>query len=196
MNDNIPPIPSAPQYHGHPVPESYGPPQYIPQPLAGQPYPQQVQQPYFQQPTPPYAYPPQAYGMYAEAPQGWDPSRPKSSGFRIAAGIVGIACGTWFLVPSIAGFQNEGGVVFMAFLILVAALGSITAGIILLANQRQRGRGAPVTSLGFAGLTVLLGLIGLAVPYYGAALLLSAVVLAGPVLIVMGLGLAREKRGL
>jgi hypothetical protein len=132
--------------------------------------------------------------MYTKATRGWDPHRPKSSGFRVAAGIVGIACGLLFLVPSIAGFQKEGGVVFVAYLVLVAALGNITAGIILLAHQRQRRRGAPVTSLSFAGLTLLLGLVGSAIPYYGAALLLSAVVLAGPVLIAMGLGLSRERR--
>lgn len=198
MTNDIPPIPPAPQHPGNPAPEGYGPPRYAPQPPVGQPYPQPVQQPYFQQPPPYAAYPQQPQGMYAKSPHGWDPNRPKSSGFRVAAGIVGIACGTWFLVPSFAGFQNEGegGVVFLAVLILVAALGSTTAGIILLANQRQRGPVAPVTSLGFAGLTMLLGLVGLAVPYYGAALLLSAVALAGPILIVMGLGLAREKRGL
>jgi hypothetical protein len=211
MTNDIPPIPPAPQHPGQPAPEGYGLPRDAPQPPVSQPYPQPVEQPYFQQPPPYAAYPQQPppyaaypqlpqqrYGMYAKSPHGWDPNRPKSSGFRVAAGIVGIACGTWFLVPSFAGFQNEGegGVVFLAVLILVAALGSTTAGIVLLANQRQRGPAAPVTSLGFAGFTMLLGLVGLAVPYYGAALLLSAVALAGPILIVMGLGLAREKRGL
>lgn len=173
MNESIPPIPPAPRYPGNPGPEGYAPPQYAPRP-----YPEQLQWP---------------YGAYAKAPHGPGPNRPGSSGFRVAAGIVGIVCGVWFLVPSIAGFQNGGGDAFMAFFILVAALGNITAGIVLLANQRQRGRRAPVASLGFAGLAMVLGLIGLAVPYYGPALLVSAVVLAAPVLIVMGIGLDKEK---
>jgi hypothetical protein len=148
------------------------------------------QQPYAQ---PQYApYPPQQY-----APQ-WQPAgpaKPKSSGFRVASGIIGIVLGTWLLVPSIAGFASGSSTSFMAFLILIAALGNITAGIVLLANQRGRTRGAPITSLSLAGFALLLGFIGLGVEYYGAALLVSSLLLATPILIVMGIGLSREKRG-
>jgi hypothetical protein len=52
-----------------------------------------------------------------------------------------------------------------------------------------------VTSLSFAGFALLVGLIGLAVPFYGPALFVSTLLLAAPVLIIMGLGLSREKRG-
>jgi hypothetical protein len=190
MNDSIPPIPPAPQYPGNQVPDGYGPPPFAPHPPAGQPYPQRAQQPYpYQAP-----YPQQQYGMYATTAAGWDPNRPKSSGFRVAAGIVGIVCGAWFLVPSIAGFSAGRSTAFMAFLILVAALGNITCGIVLLANHRGRSQGAPVTSLSFAGFALLLGLIGLAVAYFGPALFVSALLLATPVLIVMGIGLSRERR--
>jgi hypothetical protein len=121
--------------------------------------------------------------------------RAKSSGFRVAAGIIGIVLGVWLLVPSIAGFQNTGGVVFMAFLILLAALANITAGILLLVNQRSRTNGAPATSLSAAGSALLLGFIGVAVEYYGAALFVTSLLLAAPVLILLGIGLSREKRG-
>ena len=83
----------------------------------------------------------------------------------------------------------------MSFLVLVAALGNVTAGIVLLANQRSRNQGQPITSLSLAGFAVLLGLIGLTVPIFGAALLVTSLLLAAPVLIVMGIGLSREKRG-
>ncbi len=191
MNDSIPPIPPAQQYPGNQIPDGYGPPPFAPQPPAGQPYPQHGRQPYpYQAP-----YPQQQYGMYAKTAPGWDPNRPKSSGFRVAAGIVQIVCGAWFLVPAIAGFSGGSGTAFMAFLILVAALGNITAGIVLLANQRGRSQGSPITTLSFAGFAMLLGLIGLAVAYFGPALFVSALLLATPVLIVMGIGLSRERRG-
>ena len=197
MTENIPPVPPAPQYdaprgypsHG-PIPGNeppFGPPQ---------PYTQAPQTPYSQQyyAPPQYApYPPQQYPPAAHwGPAG--PLKPRSSGFRVAAGIVGIVLGTWLLIPSIAGF-SEGSTGFMAFLILVAALGNITAGIVLLANQRGRSQGPPITSLSFAGFALLLGFIGLAVEYYGAALLVTTLLLAAPVLIVLGIGLSREKRG-
>jgi hypothetical protein len=122
------------------------------------------------------------------------PRKPKASGYRIASGIVGIVLGFWLFIPSIAGFNHDSGTVFLAFLILIAALGNITAGIVLLAYQRGRSQGAPITSLSFAGFALLLGFIGLAVPYFGAALFVTTLILAAPVLIVMGLGLAKERR--
>ncbi|MDR6416982.1 hypothetical protein [Pseudarthrobacter sulfonivorans] len=82
----------------------------------------------------------------------------------------------------------------MALLILLAALGNITSGILLLANQRNRTRWAPVTSMSTAGFVLLLGFMGLMIDYYGGALLVISLLLAGPVLILLGIGLAREKR--
>jgi hypothetical protein len=195
LTENNPPIPPAPQPGGYP---SHAPSGVIPgnEPPYGppQPYNQSSPAPYGQQPyaQPQYTpYPPQQYA----APQ-WQPTqKSKSSGFRVASGIIGIVLGTWLLVPSIAGFASGSSTAFMAFLILVAALGNITAGIVLLANQRGRTRGAPITSLSLAGFALLLGFIGLWVEYFGAALLVSTLLLAAPVLIVMGIGLSREKRG-
>jgi hypothetical protein len=125
-------------------------------------------------------YAPYAPQYFAPAPQ-WAPPcppRPKSSGFRVAAGIIGIVLGGWLLIPSIAGFRHTGGTVFMAFLVLLGALGNLTAGIVLLANQRGRTQGAPVTSLSGAGLAILLGVLGMAFPYFGALLFVSSLVLA------------------
>jgi hypothetical protein len=200
MTDSVPPVPPAPQYD---VPKSYpshGPDGPIPgnEPPYGppQPYTQVPPAPYGQQPyaQPQYApYPSQQYPPAAQwAPAG--PPKPKSSGFRVAAGIVGIVLGTWLFVPSIAGF-GEGSTAFMAFLILVAALGNLTAGIVLLANQRGRSQASPITCLSFAGFAVLLGFIGLAVEYYGGALLVTTLLLAAPILIILGIGLSRENRG-
>jgi hypothetical protein len=93
-------------------------------------------------------------------------------------------------------FRERGGTAFVAFLILVAALGNVTAGVILLVNRRQCGQRAPLTSLGFAGLAIALGLVGMAVPYYSSPdLLVSVVALAAPFLVIMGIGLSRERRG-
>lgn len=195
MTENIPPIPPAPQYdapRGYP---SHGPDG----PIPGNAPPYGPPQPYTQAPPTPYGQQPYAPPQYAPYPPAaqWAPAgplKPRSSGFRVAAGIVGIVLGTWLFIPSIAGF-SEGSAAFMAFLILVAALGNITAGIVLLANQRGRSQGSPITSLSFAGFALLLGFIGLVVEYYGAALLVTTLLLASPVLIVMGIGLSREKRG-
>ncbi|WP_426986254.1 hypothetical protein [Pseudarthrobacter sp. Y6] len=196
MTENIPPIPPAPQsYPSHAlsgvIPGNeppYGPPQ---------PYTQPPPAPYGQQPygQPQYApYPPQQYPPTAPWQQT-GPSKAKSSGFRVASGIIGIVLGTWLFIPSIAGFNNGSSTAFMAFLILLAALGNITAGILLLVSQRNRTKGAPATSLSTAGFALLLGFIGLVVEYYGAALFVTSLILAAPILIVMGIGLSREKRG-
>jgi hypothetical protein len=222
LTDNIPPIPPAPpvpepappylsQTYPPQPPEGYGqpafqapaqaaPPQYAPAGYPGQPQAYgQPQAPYPAQAYTvpgPYAQPPQ--GSYYQQPGQWASSvkqKPKASGYRIASGIVGIVLGSWLFIPSIAGLSNGSSTAFMALLILIAALGNVTAGIVLLANQRSRNQGPPVTSLSFAGLALLLGLIGLAVTYFGAALFVSSLLLATPVLIVMGLGLAKERRG-
>jgi hypothetical protein len=113
----------------------------------------------------------------------------------VASGIIGIVLGTFLLIPAIAGSGGDSPA-FMAFLVLIAALGNITAGIVLLANQRGRAPGPLVTSLTLAGFALLLGFGGLAITFYGATLLLFTLLLAAPILIILGIGLSREKRGL
>ena len=176
--------PPQPQQY---APPGYGQPQYGPPPGYGQ------QQQYAQ---PQYApYPPQQYAPAAQwAP--YPPPQVKSSGYRIAAGIVGIVLGAWLLIPACLGLGNSSSTAFMGLLVLIAALGSVTAGILLLVNQRGHGLGAPVTSLSFAGLALLLGFIGLAMPYFGMALFVSALILATPVVILMSIGLAKERRSI
>jgi hypothetical protein len=198
LSENVTPEPAVPQPASYPSHAPSGaisgnePPYGPPQPYAPPAPPAYGQQQYLQPQYAPYP-PPQ---QYAPAMQ-WQPGPPrmKSSGYRVASGIVGIVLGAWLIIPSIAGFQQTGGVIFMAFLILVAALGNITAGIVLLANQRNRTMGAPVTSLAFAGFAMLLGLLGLVVTYFGIALFVSCLLLATPVLIIMGIGLSRERVG-
>jgi hypothetical protein len=194
MTENIPPVPPAPQPQGYrpyapagvtPGGEApYGPPQQY-----GQPPLAHGQSPY--QPQHQYAsYPGQQY-----APTGYPgQTKSKPSGYRIAAGIIGIVLGTWILIPAIAGFSSSSGA-FLAFLVLLAGLANITAGILLLINQRGRAKWAPVTLLSTSGAAVLLSLIGLAVDYYGPVLLVTVLPLALPIGILLGLSLAREKRG-
>ncbi|WP_461189348.1 hypothetical protein [Arthrobacter sp. Z4-13] len=131
----------------------------------------------------------QASPQYASQ---WYPAAPvpKSSGFRVAAGTVGIVLGAVLLFGSMAGFGSNA---IAGLLLLVAALGNITTGIVLLASQRGRTRGAPITSISFAGFALLAAL--LAVPFLGGAVLFFVVLLAVPVSILLGLGLAREKSG-
>lgn len=185
MTENIPPVPPAPQYPAQP-PAGYG--QTAPQPFAPppgygqQPYPQQMQ----------YApYPPQQF-----APAGqWShfgPPPPKSSGYRVTAGIVGIVLGAWLFLQFLVGVSL--GLGFLAFLSLVVAVGTLTSGIVLLAKQRGRLRGAPITVLSFVGFALLVGLIHLGTSA-GAGMFVFTFLLSVPVLIVMGLGLSREKRG-
>jgi hypothetical protein len=192
LSENIPPVPPAPQYPAQP-PAGYdqpAPQPYAPPPGYGQPaYPQQAQQPY---PAYPQA-PQQQYAPGGKWTYTATPNLPRSSGYRVAAGIIAIVLGFWLFIPAIAGFK---GFVFMGFLLLIAATGNLASGIVLLAKQRGRQQGAPVTVLSFAGFALLLALIGLAIPYFGATLFVFTFLLSVPLLIVLGLGLAREKRGL
>lgn len=200
LTENIPPVPTAPQ------PQSYPPYQAASEAAPGnkapnastQPYPPTQsyapappdygQAPYQQPQAPQYAsYPPQQY-----ASTGY-PGQPKASGFRITAGIIGIVLGIWILKPAIAGMGS--GETFPAFLILLAALGNITAGILLLVKQRARSKWAPVTLLSTAGASLVLSLMGLAVDYYGPVLLVTVLPLTIPIGVLLGLGLAKEKRG-
>lgn len=73
------------------------------------------------------------------------------------------------------------------------SIGNVTTGIVVLASQRERTRGAPITSVSFAGFALLAAL--LAMPFLGGAVFLFVVVLAAPVAILLGMGLARETNG-
>lgn len=191
MTENISPIPPTPrQGPSHPSHAPSGPVQgnesaYGTPQQDNQPHPvangQQLQ----------YSHP--QYGQVSPqySPQ-WHPAarEPKSSGFRVAAGIVGIVLGAVLLFGSMAGFGSNA---IAGLLLLVAALGNVTTGTVLLASQRGRTPGAPITSISFAGFALLAAL--LAVPFIGGAVLFFVVLLAAPVIILLGLGLAREKSG-
>lgn len=196
MTENHPPLP--PEGYPYPGPgqsQSQQPPRYNQAPqydqapptqYGQQPYPQQPfnQQPYGQpqySPYPPPQYPPQ-WGQAA-------PAKPKSSGFRIASGIISIVLGFFLLLEAGPGFGHNA---FIALLLLIAALGNISGGIVLLVMQRGRTSGAPITSISFAGVALLVSLMATAVPYYGAAPFVIDLLLATPVLVVMGIGLSRE----
>ncbi|MDQ0664544.1 phosphoglycerol transferase MdoB-like AlkP superfamily enzyme [Arthrobacter ulcerisalmonis] len=191
MTENHPPLPPAQQQaEGHPYPgpgqsQSQQLPRYNQAPQYDQAPPTQYgQQPYGQpqySPYPPPQYPPQ-WGQAALA-------KPKSSGFRIASGIISIVLGFFLLLEAGPGFGHNA---FIALLLLIAALGNISGGIVLLVMQRGRTSGAPITSISFAGFALLVSLMATAVPYYGAAPFVIDLLLATPVLVVMGIGLSRE----
>lgn len=82
----------------------------------------------------------------------------------------------------------------MAFPILLAALANIASGIVLLAHRRARARWVPVASISTAGFPVILGLLGPTSDYYGVTLLLISLLLAVPILILLGIGIARDRR--
>lgn len=140
--------------------------------------------------------------QYAPAGQ-WVPAappRPKSSGFRIAAGIIAIVQGLFLFVPAIAIVVHAFNFVYpaafvMAVLALAAAIGNLTAGIVLLVKHRDRHRTTPVAVLAFAALPLLLGAAGYYIGLSFALLHFFSGILSIPTLIVMGIGLAKEKRG-
>ncbi|TQJ58055.1 hypothetical protein FBY30_0265 [Arthrobacter sp. SLBN-83] len=191
MTENIPPIPPAPRpgpsYPSHAPSgsfrskeQAYGTPQSLnqsPPVLSGH--------------QPEYSHSPHGQAPLQYASQ-WYPAAPqsKSSGLRVSAGIVDIVLGAFLLFASMAGFASNA---IAGLLLLVAALGNVTTGIVLLASQRSRTRGAPITTISFAGFALLVAL--LAVPFLGGAVLFFGVLLAAPVVILLSLGLAREKNG-
>lgn len=182
-----------------PQPEDQ-PPQYGQTP----PYPHQPAAPPYGQVPPPYAqppYPPQPYGQpqyvpyppQQYAPQ-WVPAGPpkrKASGLRIAAGVLGLVLGFFLLIEAGPGFAYNA---FLALLLLAAALANITAGILLLANQRSATRGAPITSISCAGFALLASLLAIVEPYYGGAPFIIDLLLAAPIIILLGICLSRESR--
>ena len=150
----------------------------------------------------PGGYPPPGYassqprpGTYYQPPGYWvpaGPSRPNSSGYRVAGGIVEIVLGLWLLFPAVLGFRDNWGV--LGALFLIAGLGNLVAGIVLLVRHRDRAPAAPVTSLTFAGLAVLLIFVALIEDFYGAGLATLTLPVAFPILLVVSLGLAKETR--
>lgn len=209
MTENIPPIPPAPlgppptpqhqgpnmtpqQFWGYGQP-SFRAPGSAPQAQSPAPYGYEGQQNPYGQPQ--GGYPPQAPAVQyvlAQSPGQWAPARPQSSGYRVAAGVVQIVLGLWLFFPMAFGFSVA--LPFMGLLFLVGLFGNVTAGIILLAKHRSRTPGAAVTTLAFAGFAVLLSLLA-AAGLYGTAMTVLTLPLAAPTLVVMGLGLAKERRG-
>ena len=207
MTENIPPIPPAPQApepapqyqpQPHPTqpPEGYGPPVYQAPPQAQQyGHPQASYPPQGYAVPGPYAQPPQ-HGAYYQQPGQWVPAAPtgpKSSGSRVAAGIVQIVLAIWLFFPTMVGFST--GLPFMGVLYLIAFLGNLVAGILLLIKHRGRAPALPVTTLTFAGYAALLSFIAAMSSFYGVVMPLMTLPLAIPALIIMGIGLAKEKRG-
>jgi hypothetical protein len=126
--------------------------------------------------------------------QSYAPPRPRPSGYRIASGIIGIALGLSLLLQSgMALSASTDGSGFLAFMLLVAALGVLTSTIVLLAKRRKNEPGTPIILLSFTMLGLLLALISLTIPYLSVVPLIINVPLALPTLILMGLGLAKER---
>jgi hypothetical protein len=197
MNDqNIPPIPppypgQSPQANGQGAP-AYGQPPHQQGYLGQPPYQHGYvaehaygQAPPYQQPYP--GQPALGHNPYPlQAYQQPGPAVPKSSGYRLASGIVGIALGVWLFFSFLIGVSLGQGAVLI--LTLIGCFGSIASGIVLVAKQRDRGRGAPITMISVAGASLI-------VSFTGFAQFLLTFMFALPIFIVMGIGLAREARG-
>lgn len=120
------------------------------------------------------------------------PQSPGSSGYRVASSIVAIVLGAWLFLQFLAGTSVPG---FAPFLFLIAAAGTLASAITLLVKQHGRRPEAPALLLGwtlFAFLACFIVALGFGV-YPGTFV---APLLAVSVLIVTGIGLSREKRGL
>ena len=131
-------------------------------------------------------------------PPAWHfvaPPKGKSSGYRVASGIVSIVSGVLLSFLSIPGLSYGGGTAVMALFNLLTGLGVITAGIILLASQRSRRQGAAITALAVVGLALLLSIIEVEVPYFGWASFIFTLVVTTPIFILLGLDVSRKKRG-
>lgn len=193
-DQNIPPIRppypvQPPQTYGQAAP-AYGQPAnqqgYPGQPPYGQGYAAQktygeaqYQQPYPGQPA--FGQNPYPFQVY----QHPGAALPKTSGYRLASGIVGIGLGVWLFFSFMIGISLGLGAVLI--LTLVGCFGSIACGIVLVAKQRDRRRGAPITMICVAGASLI-------VSSTSPAQFLFTLMLALPIFIVMGIGLAREGR--
>jgi hypothetical protein len=201
MTENVPPVPPTQNV----TPQSYPshgpdgpirgnePPYGSPQPYAqAAPPPGYVQQPYPQH-TQYVQYPPQQFAPPAGQWVPAGPAGPKSSGYRVASSIVAIVLGVWLFLQFLVGVEVGAG--FASILLLIAAFGTLTSAIVLLAKHRGRLREAPLILLGFTSFAILVSLIvGIGFGFYPVSFVVP--LLAAPVFIVMGIGLSREKRGL
>ncbi|HEX9227667.1 MAG TPA: hypothetical protein VF885_13600 [Arthrobacter sp.] len=151
-------------------------------------------------PAPPSpTQPPQ--GQYV--PGHWvpaGPQLPKSSGYRVASGILAVALGGFLLlISSVLAYQaftyGLVGGVLVAVLTIAAGLGNLISGIVLLVQHRSRRGSAPKAVLAFAALPLLPALISIIGEVGAPILSVVSVVLAVPLFVVMGIGLAKEKRG-
>lgn len=154
---------------------------------------------------PPYG-PPQPHPGMQAPPGQWvyqmaAPPKPKSSGYRVAAGVVAI-------VLSLVELLLFGNAVSMMSLFVIPVyvtaavahfilgVGTMTAGIVLLAQHRRRGRKAPVSLLALAALTVLAAMVLVVGEVQSQIVLIVSSLLAVTVLIVLGIGFLKEKRAL
>lgn len=121
------------------------------------------------------------------------PADPRPSGYRVASGIVAIVLGVWLFIQFLTGVSVGAG--FAAVLVLMAAFGTLASAIVLLAKQCGRLRAAPVALLGWTLFSLMVSfIVATGVGFHRGTLI--APLLAATVLIVMGTGLSREKRGL
>lgn len=206
MNDqNVPPIPppypvQPPSANGQGTPAYGQPPHqqdypgqlqypqgYTAQQTYGQSYSGQHgygQAPTYQQPSPRQpALGHNPYPLHAYQQSG--PALPKSSGYRLASGIVGICLGVWLFFSFLIGVSLGQSAILI--LTLIGCFGSIASGIVLLVKQRDRGRGAPITMISVAAVALLLS-------FASFGQFVFTFMFALPIFIVMGIGLAREGR--
>ncbi|TVU66739.1 hypothetical protein FQP90_00930 [Paenarthrobacter nitroguajacolicus] len=104
----------------------------------------------------------------------------------MASGILGIVLGVWLFFSFLVGVSLQQQAVLL--LTLLACLGSIAAGIVVLVKHRQRGRAESIVLICVAGVALLFS--------FGTfAQFLFTLMLSTPIFIVMGIGLARESKG-
>lgn len=200
MTENIPPGPPAHRPQSYP---SHAPSGVVPEPYYGPPQPPTQkappgygQPPYLQQPQ--YAqYPPQYYApvAYSGLP------RAKSSGYRVSSGIIAIVLAVWELLffansAYMATTTEYGAYVTTAVVLGVLGLGSLATGIVLLVQHRRRNRITPVALLALSASAILAAVIMLLGELYGAPFLIASILLGLPIIIVLGIGLSKEMRGL
>lgn len=149
------------------------------------------------QPYPPqgYGYPP---GLYGPPNQGYSYHAhfAPSSGHRVAAGVLGIVLGLFEFIGVASNASLAGlfpGLGFVAFLCLMAAIGCITNGIILLAKHRGRKNSVPILLLVFCSLAILTSFLPIAVASVDVLTLLITLGLGVPAIILLSKTLNRER---
>ncbi|HEX9088492.1 MAG TPA: hypothetical protein VF867_13310 [Arthrobacter sp.] len=107
--------------------------------------------------TAPVAGQGQPYPLYGYAP------KPKSSGLRIATGVVALVIAAYGLILAAARLftptrllgSSTPYIGWMNFFLIVGVLGCLVTGIVILANQRRKGGATPWLVGSFAVLIVL-----------------------------------------